>query len=43
VEKLGAALPHARARFFAGVGHMGPISHAPLVNAAIVEHVDASA
>jgi pimeloyl-ACP methyl ester carboxylesterase len=43
VEKLGASLPHARARFFPGVGHMGPISHAPLVNAAIVEHVDASA
>lgn len=39
VEKLGAALPHARAHFFPGVGHMGPITHAPLVNAAIAEHL----
>lgn len=39
VEKLGASLPHAKARLLPGVGHMGPISHAPLVNAAIVEHV----
>jgi pimeloyl-ACP methyl ester carboxylesterase len=37
VEKLAAALPHATARFFPGVGHMGPISHAPLVNEAIAE------
>jgi pimeloyl-ACP methyl ester carboxylesterase len=35
VEKLGAALPRATARFFPGVGHMGPISHAPLINEAI--------
>jgi pimeloyl-ACP methyl ester carboxylesterase len=41
VEKLGAALPHAAARLFPGIGHMGPISHASLVNAAIVEHVRA--
>jgi pimeloyl-ACP methyl ester carboxylesterase len=39
VEKLGAALPHATARFFPGVGHMGPISHASLVNAAIAAHL----
>ena len=39
VEKLGAALPHASARFFDGVGHMGPITHASLVNAAITEHL----
>jgi pimeloyl-ACP methyl ester carboxylesterase len=39
VEKLGAALPRATVRFFAGVGHMGPISHAPLVNEAIAEHL----
>jgi pimeloyl-ACP methyl ester carboxylesterase len=39
VEKLGEALPHATARFFPGVGHMGPISHAGIVNAAIVEHI----
>ena len=42
VEKLGAALPNARAHLFDGVGHMGPITHAPLVNAAIAEHVRAS-
>lgn len=43
VEYLGAALPHATAQFFEGVGHMGPISHAALVNAAIVAHIDAAA
>ena len=37
VEKLGAALPNASARFLAGVGHMGPISHAAIVNEAIVD------
>ncbi|HEX8619705.1 MAG TPA: alpha/beta hydrolase [Thermoanaerobaculia bacterium] len=42
VEKLGAALPRGRAHFFDNVGHMGPITHAPLVNAAIVEHVRAA-
>jgi len=39
VEKLGAALPHATVQFFPNVGHMGPISHASLVNAAIAGHV----
>lgn len=39
VEKLGAALPRATARFFPGVGHMGPISHAPLINEAIAAHL----
>jgi pimeloyl-ACP methyl ester carboxylesterase len=39
VENLAAALPHATARFFPGVGHMGPISHAALVNEAIAAHV----
>jgi len=38
VEKLGAALPHAISRVFPGVGHMGPISHAVIVNEAIVTH-----
>jgi pimeloyl-ACP methyl ester carboxylesterase len=37
VEKLGATLPHATVHFFDGAGHMGPISHAQLVNAAIVK------
>jgi pimeloyl-ACP methyl ester carboxylesterase len=39
VEKLGAALPHATVQFFAGSGHMGPISRAALVNAAIAAHL----
>ena len=37
VEKLGAALPNASARFFDGVGHMAPVSHAAMVNAAMAE------
>lgn len=37
VEKLGAALPHASARFLEGVGHMGPVSHAAVVNAVMAE------
>lgn len=41
VEKLGAALPRATARILPGVGHMGPISHASLVNDAIVAHLRA--
>ena len=36
VERLGAALPQATVRVFPGVGHMGPISHAPIINEAIV-------
>ena len=39
VEKLGAALPRATVRFFPGAGHMGPISHSALVNAAIAAHL----
>jgi pimeloyl-ACP methyl ester carboxylesterase len=42
VEKLGATLPNGRARLFEGVGHMGPITHASVMNAAIVEHLDAT-
>ncbi len=42
VEHLGAALPKAAARFFPGVGHMGPISHASLINEAVVAHVNAA-
>ncbi len=41
VEKLGAALPRATARILPRVGHMGPISHASLVNDAIVAHLRA--
>ena len=40
VERLGAALPHATVRVFPGVGHMGPISHAALVNEAITTHLE---
>ncbi len=40
VDRLAAALPHATVRMFPGVGHMGPISHAPLVNEAIVAHLE---
>jgi pimeloyl-ACP methyl ester carboxylesterase len=43
VEMLGAALPHAAARIFPGVGHMAPISHASLVNEAIAAHLMAAA
>ena len=43
VEKLGAALPRATSRILEGVGHMGPITHASLVNAAIAEHLRAVA
>jgi pimeloyl-ACP methyl ester carboxylesterase len=39
VEKLGAALPNATAQLIPGVGHMGPISHAALVNEAIAAHL----
>lgn len=41
VEKLGAALPRGRAELLPEIGHMGPITHAPLVNAAIAEHLRA--
>ena len=37
VEKLGATLPRASTMFLDGVGHMGPVSHASLVNAAMAE------
>ena len=40
VEHLGNALHNATARIFPNVGHMAPISHAALVNAAIVGHVE---
>jgi pimeloyl-ACP methyl ester carboxylesterase len=42
VEKLGATLPHATVTLFPGAGHMGPISHAPSVNAAIVAHLQSN-
>jgi len=39
---LAAALPHATLQIFPELGHMGPITHAATVNAAIVAHVVAS-
>jgi pimeloyl-ACP methyl ester carboxylesterase len=42
VEKLGKILPQARVQVFAEMGHMGPITHAPLVNAAIAAHIRAN-
>lgn len=41
VEKLGT-LPNATVRFIEGAGHMGPISHASVVNDAIDEHITAA-
>ena len=40
VQRLAEALPNARVRLFDGVGHMGPISHAALVNEAIASHLE---
>ena len=40
VERLGAALPRATVRFVEGAGHMGPISHAAVVNEAIAQHLE---
>jgi len=39
VENLASAMPHANAQFFEGVGHMGPITHARVVNEAIEKHL----
>ncbi len=41
VAKLAAALPHARLQTFPGMGHLGPITHGAIVNAAIAAHVGA--
>ena len=40
VQRLAGALPNARLRLLDGVGHMGPISHAAIVNEAIAAHLD---
>lgn len=42
VERLSAAVPGARLEMFDGAGHMGPITHHAVVNAAIAAHVRAS-
>jgi pimeloyl-ACP methyl ester carboxylesterase len=43
IAKLAAAIPRATLRVFPGLGHMGPITHAALVNDAIAAFVDAAA
>jgi pimeloyl-ACP methyl ester carboxylesterase len=42
IEKLAAVLPSAKVEIFAEMGHMGPITHAGQVNAAIVAHIRAN-
>jgi pimeloyl-ACP methyl ester carboxylesterase len=42
VETLAKALPNASLERFAGAGHMAPITHAGVVNAAIVRHIEAN-
>ncbi len=39
LERLAEALPHARLHMFPEMGHMGPITHADAVNAAIAAHL----
>lgn len=39
-EKLAAVLPSVEVRRFETAGHMGPVTHAAEVNAAIVDHLD---
>jgi pimeloyl-ACP methyl ester carboxylesterase len=42
VERLATTLPNATARILPGLGHMGPITHAPQVNALLAAHLDAA-
>lgn len=42
VAHLARALPHATSSTVAGAGHMGPITHAAVVNEAIAVHVRAA-
>ncbi|CAN5415706.1 alpha/beta hydrolase [soil metagenome] len=42
VELLGEALPHASRIEFAGAGHLGPMTHATPVDAAIAAHLGAN-
>ncbi|HLL25099.1 MAG TPA: alpha/beta hydrolase [Kofleriaceae bacterium] len=41
VERLAAALPAATLRILPDLGHMGPITHAAVVNGAIAAHIAA--
>jgi len=38
-EHLARTIPHATLQVVEGAGHMGPITHAPLVNDAIARHI----
>ncbi len=40
IRKLARTLPHATLQLFPDLGHMGPITHAPVVNAAIAAFLD---
>lgn len=42
VERLAAAIPAATLRLLPGLGHMGPITHASLVNDLIAAHIAAT-
>lgn len=42
LERLAEALPRARLEIFPDMGHMGPITHADIVNAAIAAHLETS-
>lgn len=41
VQRLATAIPDARIVEIAGAGHMGPITHADIVNEAIAQHIAA--
>lgn len=40
VSILGQALPNATVKVFEGAGHMGPLTHGPIVNEAIQNHIE---
>jgi len=42
LERLAEALPGAHLELFPDMGHMGPITHADVVNAAIAAHLTRS-
>ncbi len=42
VERLAAALPNVTLKVYPGLGHMGVVTSAPLVNQAIVAHITAN-
>jgi pimeloyl-ACP methyl ester carboxylesterase len=43
IAHLSTAIPRATARTVEGAGHMGPITHASIVNEAIASHIEAVA